>query len=179
MLSIRQARPLQAVVLAMKLADRDLRKRINNATRDTLNPVWRRAVDERMQSRVDQRVFGTGTRIAAGNPPSAVAGSSSRRLPGGLVPLENWRAWEFGAVARDSTYTEYPRAAHTRRQGGQTVQVRGSRVRRRTLVQVPAHVRTGRVLYPAFAELAPRVAALWAQIVVREYAESLEAAGKE
>lgn len=179
MLSIRQSRPLQAVVLAMKLADRDLKKRINQATRETMNPVWRRAVDQRMEDRVDQRVFGTGTRIAAGNPPSAVAGSSRRRIAGGLVPLENWRAWEFGAVGRESSYTEYPRAAHTRRQAGQIVQVRSGRVRRRTLVQVPARASTGRVLYPAFAEVAPRVAALWAQIVVQQYAQALEAAGEE
>lgn len=179
MFSIRQSRPLQAVVLAMKLADRDLKKKINNATRDTLNPVWRRAVDERMADRVDQRVFGSGTRIAAGNPPAAVAGSSRRRMAGGLVPLENWRAWEFGAVGRDTSYTSYPRAAYTRRQGGRAVQVRAGTVRRRTLVQVPSNVRTGRVLYPAFAELAPRVASLWAQIVVKEYASASEAAGKE
>jgi hypothetical protein len=179
MLSIRTARPLQAVVLALKLADRDLRKRINDATRETLNPVWRRAVDERMQDRVDQRVFGTGTRIAAGNPPAAVAGSSRRRLPGGLVPLENWRAWEFGAVGRDTSFTEYPRAAYTRHQGGQAVQVRAGRVRRRTLAQVPSRASSGRVLYPAFAELAPRVAALWAQIVVQQYAQALEASGEE
>jgi hypothetical protein len=178
-LSIRQARPLQAVVLAMKLADRDLRKRINGATRDTLNPVWRRAVDERTRDRVDQRVFGTGTRIAAGNPPSAVAGSSRRRLPGGLTPVESWRAWEFGAVGGASSFTEYPRAAYTRRQDGRSVQVRAGRVRRRTLVQVPSRHPNGRVLYPAFAELAPRVAALWAQIVVQQYAQALEAAGEE
>lgn len=179
MLSVRTARPLQAVVLAMKVADRDLRKRINNATRETLNPVWRRAVAENMQDRVDQRVFGTGARIAAGNPPSAVAGSSRRRLPGGLVPVENWRAFEFGAIGRESTYTTYPRAAHTRRQAGQTVQVRATRVRRRTLAQVPSRTPNGRVLYPAFAYLAPRVAALWAQIVVQQYAQALEAAGEE
>lgn len=178
MLSIRTARPLQAVVLAMKLADRDLRKRMNNAVRDTINPVWRQAVARHVWDRLDQAVLSKGARIAAGNPPAAVAASSRRRLRGGLVPVDDWARFEFGAVSRDA-YTTYQRAAHTRRQAGRSVQVAAHQVRRRTARQMPPRRTSGRVLYPAFAEVAPRVAALWAQIVVQQYAEASEEAGKE
>jgi hypothetical protein len=47
-------------------------------------------------------------------------------------------------------------------------------VRRRTLLQFGARDRAGRAVYPAFAELAPRAASLWAQIVVRITHEAFE-----
>ncbi|QIN94313.1 hypothetical protein SEA_BLUEFEATHER_9 [Arthrobacter phage BlueFeather] len=167
--SVESLRELQAVVLAVRLMGKDLRGEINKATRDTMNPVWKNLVQAKAREETDVKILVPGTRIAAGNPPQAIAASSSRRLSGGGTPKELARAREFGAVNRNAekTYTRRNRS----RPGSHTVQ-------RHTQRQLPAATRTGRVVYPAFAELAPRMVSLWVQIVVRKTHEAFERGGR-
>lgn len=167
MISVRDHDELRAVVLALKAADRDLRSDINRATRETLNPVWRGLVDVNATYRRDQAVLAKGTRIKAGNPPVAVAASSRRKLRGGLVPAEQWHAHEFGAD-REAT------ATYQRRSPKGTVHT----VTRHTRRQLPPRYRKGRVVFPAFAEFAPRAVSLWVQLIVRKYNEAAEQASR-
>ncbi|GAB2474386.1 hypothetical protein [Xylanimonas ulmi] len=166
--SVRDDRALAAVVLALKAADKQLKADINKATRDTMNPVWRTLTAANARRPLDQAVLLKGVRIAAGNPPAAVAATSKRLLGGhGQVPAEWWAAVEFGVTAdHRQTYSRRGR--------------RGShQVTRNVTANLPPRYRTGRVLYPAFAELSPRMGSLWAQIVVKKYAEAIEAGGRE
>ena len=167
MLSVKANRQLQAVVLSMKAADKELRTDINKATRDTMNPVWRSLVDLEATRSLDAAVVAKGARIAAGNPPAAVAANSRKALSGGMVPAEWWHAVEFGAD-RNKVRT-YDR-----------VSPKGNRhkVTRHTARQLPPRYRTGRVAHQAFADIAPRMASLWAQIVVKKYLDAADAAGK-
>lgn len=48
------------------------------------------------------------------------------------------------------------------------------KVTRHTQRQLPAATRKGRVVYPAFAEFAPRALSLWAQTTVRLVHEAFE-----
>jgi len=163
-LSVYGSRELGDVVTALKAARRDIRNDIARGTREVMNPVWRQLVSERAFLRVDEKVLGTGVRIMAGNPPTLVAAASKRRLRGGLVPAEQWHALEFGAD-RDavSTYTR-------RSRNGGTHQVK----RRHTTRQLPARTRHGHVVFPAAREIAPRMAALWVQIIVRKFSDAAE-----
>ncbi|QIN94476.1 hypothetical protein SEA_WHYTU_7 [Arthrobacter phage Whytu] len=156
----------KAVVLAMKVIDKPIRKAINVDTRTTLSPVWKKLVTEHAGTLLDQRVLNTGTRIAAGNPPAAIAGSSKRRLSGGLVPAEYNRMVEFGVDPKDKNVpSEYSRKTKS----GKT-----STVRRRTRIGLPNAREKGRVVYPAFADFAPRAISYWVQSVVRITHETLE-----
>lgn len=167
MLRVGEHRELQAVVLAMKAADRDLKRDINKATRDTMNPVWKSLVQANATRRLDGAVLTPGTRIAGGNPPAAVAANSRRTMRGGMVPAAWWHAVEFGANRNKvTTYTR-------RSPKGKT-----HKVTRHTARQLPQRTRGGRVIHPAFAELNPRMASLWAQIVVKKYLDAADAAGK-
>jgi len=47
-------------------------------------------------------------------------------------------------------------------------------VERRTMRGLPTRTPKGRVVYQAFADLAPRMVSLWVQIVVKKYAEAAE-----
>jgi hypothetical protein len=71
------------------------------------------------------------------------------------------RPWEFGTS--DPQALSYPYLARYRR--------RAVRVKRRTQVQVPARVETGRMVYPAVADVTPDLVARWvracAQAVTR------------
>lgn len=163
--SVESLREFQAVVLALRLMGKDLRKDINAATRDTMNPVWQGLVRVNATSPGDYKILTPGTRIAAGNPPAAKAATGGRKLSGGGTPKELAKAREFGAVNRDAVRT-YER--RNRKTGGT------HRVTRHTQRQLPRAVRAGRVVYPAFAEIAPRMASLWVQIVVRKTHEAFE-----
>lgn len=162
MLKVGDAPELRAAVLALKGVDRDVRSRINKATTGTMGPEWKALVAERARTPWDQRILVPGSRIAAGNPPTAVAANSRRKI-GRMVPAEVWKGYEFGA--NRNAYSRYQRRSpkgkvHT--------------VERRTMRHLPPVTRTGRVVYPAFAEIAPRMVSLWVQLIVKTVHDAAE-----
>lgn len=163
MLSVRGSDQLQAVVLALKVARREVRNDIARATRAEVGPLWVDAVTRRAATPLDRAVLVKGARLVPGNPPALAAAQSRRRLRGGLVPIEQWRPLEFGADPKRTTYQRTAR-------GGATHQVT-----RTTTAQLPARRLKGRVVYPAVKAVAPRITALWVQLVVRKFAEAAEA----
>lgn len=164
MLRIGDHRELQAAVLALKAMDRDLDRDIRRDTVATMNPEWKSVVQQNAHTPMDALVIGKGSRIAGGNPPAAVAASSTKRRSGGLVPVEDWAAWEFGANRnRRTTYRR------RNRRGPGT-----HRVTRHTTRQLPARDANGRVAYPSFAQIGPRLVSLWVQTIVRKVHDALE-----
>jgi hypothetical protein len=153
---------LRGVVLALKVVEKPIRAEISKETRGTMNPVWRDAVARRAGTRMDAAVFGKGARIAAGNPARAMAATSRRALTGGFNPDRDGRALEFGADR--NAVTTYTRKSKTGTH----------QVTRHTRRGLPARNRKGRVVYPAFSEVAPRMVSMWVQIVVRNIHEALE-----
>lgn len=149
---VREAR---LAATALRSVDRDLRREVNKQTRTVVNPVWRESVDDHGSSRMDERVLRAGARVATGTRPALIGASSRRQLRGGLVPVDDWRAWEFGADRE--RFTSY----RTRSPNGKRYTAR-----RRTRRQLPPTTKGGRVLYPAVSDALPRVAALWSQTAV-------------
>lgn len=169
LLSVEADDSLKAAVLAFKAADKGLRKRINDATRDTMNPVWRSLVTANLGGTraPTSAVLSGGVRIAAGNPPVAKAAQSTRNVGHGgtLVPARQYAAWEFG-VGNKEAYSRYTRK---NRKGGGTHQVA-----RRTMRGLPPRRREGWVVYPAFGEIGPRLVSLWVQLIVKVYSDAAE-----
>jgi len=159
--SVGDDRSLQAAVLAFKLADRGLQKRINDATRAQLNAPWKSGIAQRASTRLEQRVLVPGARVAAGNPPVFVAATSKRRLRGGLVPDVDGAAVEFGAA---DTVTTYQR----RKPSGGT-----STVTRHTRRQLPRRRKTGPIMQTA-KDMGGRAASLWVQLIVKVYYDAAE-----
>jgi hypothetical protein len=162
---------LRAVALGLKASDKAIKRDISATTRTTLNPIWREAIATHAAgSRMDYKVFGTGARVAAGNPSKAVAASSRRGLRKGknpLIPNELGRMMEFppGADLKATTYQRKSAKGGTHS------------VTRHTMRGLPARRKGGRVVYPAWADTAPRMVSLWVQIVVRNLHEALEEKG--
>jgi hypothetical protein len=157
-----QAVPLlRAVVLALKAMDKQTRSDINKETRK-LTPTWSKAVDARARTRMDSLVFGKGSRVVAGNPTRLIAANSRRAIPGGggFTPDVHGRALEFGAN-RNKESEPYSRKG-------------SKRFSRKTNTGLPAPYRKGRVIYAAFADVAPKITSLYVQIVVRNLHESFE-----
>lgn len=180
MLKVGDHRELQAAALAMKAADRDLKRRINAATREKMNPVWKDLVKANLfgDYQMAGKVLNGGVRIAAGNPPRALAAQSTRNVgsrpnkggkskTGPIVPSKHYYAWEFGVNRMN--FTRYERKNRSR--PGYHV------VNRRTTMGHPRREPKGRVVYPAFADIAPRMTSLWVQIVVKSYHDAAEGKG--
>lgn len=163
MLSVRGSRELQAATLALKGADRDLRRMIYAAMRDTMNPVWQRAVAEQMTAGIDSKVIMPGTLIKAGNPPVMQAAASKRKVGRGIIPNDMWAGFEYGA--NRESFSRYTRKT---KRGGQV------QVERRTMRHLRPRKRGGYVLGPAVAKVAPRLAALATQVVVKTYMDILD-----
>jgi hypothetical protein len=160
---------VRAVALGYKLIGKDVRRDISKATREILNPVWRAAIAARLagKSKLDGKIFATGARVAAGNPAKVLAATSRRPLrrgEGGLRPDADWRAYEFGANNREKTSTYKSRSSL-----GTPYEVT-----RHTARGLPERKGSGRVVYPAFADVMPRMVSLWVQLVARKFYKAFE-----
>lgn len=143
----------------MKRAPREVRSSINTYTRSEFGPVWRDELRGRISTRLDARVFGgPGNRLKAGNPPELLAAQSKRALRGGLIPSYMGRAIEFG-VKNANRKTTFIRTSPRGRRHYVTRTAGGN---------LPTYVPGGRIAYPAFREVAPRLVSLWVQIVMRK-----------
>lgn len=158
---------LRAVTLALKAVDKETRSAINKATRDTLNPVWRGALASNAATPMESALLVKGARVAAGNPPRMIASNSKRAIKkqSTLTADRYGRAFEFGSKNRDAygTYTRKNRG------GSGTHQVT-----RRTARQLPEFKAQGRVIFPAVAEVAPRMVSLWAGIILKKVYDAFE-----
>ncbi len=157
---------LRAAAIALKRVDRSIRQDINAAMRQQGNDIWRDEVTGRTRTSMDEAMLTKGARIAAGNPPVAVAASSKRPIGSSrrLIPDQAWPAWEFGSDNREA-FTRYRRKS---KNGG------SHEVERRTMRGLPPRYRKGRVLYPAVEESAPRLASLMVKLVVSKVMDAID-----
>lgn len=167
MLSAKGVPELRAAAIALKSVDRSLRSDINKATTQQGNAIWRTEVAAKTRRPLDEVILAKGARVAGGNPPTAIAANSRRPIGRSrrLIPAERWPGYEFGTDNKDA-YSEYQRK--NRKTPGT------HRVQRRTMRHLPPRYRKGRVLWPAFAESAPRVASLWTQLIVKKVMDAAE-----
>lgn len=163
MLRVGDSPELQAAVLGFKVLPREIQKRIRQNTVRTMGGVWKDEVNARARTKMDRRMLAVGARIAGGNPPVAVAANSRRRVGDELMPVMDWPGWEFGAN-RDK------RTTYSRRSPKGKVH----KVTRRTRRQLPARDPDGRVVFAAVREVAPRLASMYVQTVVKTVHQAAE-----
>jgi len=163
-ISVHSSRELQAVILALKQVDRELRKQIRQHTRQMVLPEWQRAVSEHAATGFEHRVLGSTARVLVSDQAVTLkAAHIGRALGGGLKPSDLWWAAEFGANRdRQRNYTG--------RRGGTTFPVKGRHTARQLRTRNPK----GYVVYPAAADIIPRLASLWVQTAARTIHEAFE-----
>lgn len=157
-------REIRAAVLALKQVDRDLRRDINRRMRETMNPVWKGALNERVSWAPEQALL-KGARVAAGNPPRILAAASKRPWKRGktLIPRQHWHALEYGSSSQ--AYTKYQRRSPL----GNVHEVN-----RRTKAHLKPRNHRGYVIGPSLAEMLPRLSSLFVQSVIRGVLDALE-----
>lgn len=164
MLSIdaRSSRELQALILSMRQASREVAKIARRYTREMVLPEWRKALAEQADTRLEHIVLVDSSRVTVSNQDVRLrSGQLARKLSGGARTHEISKQVEFGASLRESRYTG--------RRGSKTFPVS-----RTTGRQFKHENSKGWVVYQAAAQIIPRIAAVWVQTVVRTFAEAVE-----
>lgn len=158
-ISAHSSKQLQAVILATKQLDREVRKQIRQHTREVVRPEWQRAVTERADTRLAHRVLASTARAQVSDQNVQLQSARvGRALSGGLKPSIHFGAVEFGAKR-----SEY-----------RPIQTKRGTSKRRTRSQFRPVKRNGYVVYPAAANIIPRIASLWAQTAARTIHEAFE-----
>lgn len=159
MLDVTRSRELQATILALRQAQREVRLNINKTARQRIRPLWRSELSARARSRVEQRVIADGARATASDRGVKLVAATSRRpLSGGLVPADQWPGVEFGAR------TERIRVRQRSRTG---------RAYERPLTinrQFTPRQKDGRVAMDAASETGVQLVTAWVHTVVDELA---------
>lgn len=163
-IDVNNSQELQAILLAVKGAERGIKKSIRQQTKAIVDPEWKRSLAEHSESLVESRVLvATGTSLVSDQNVKLRSATKGRKLSGGLDPKTQYFAAEYGGDPEKVTTYE----AKSRK--GKTY-----KVKRHTARQLRSRSKAGRVFGPSVAEMVPRVAALWTQTVVRVMAEALE-----
>lgn len=105
-LDVRASRELQAVVLAFRAAERNVRNGMRRAARRELNETWKPALQAAPATRLQRRVLVQGARVDVQIDTFRLTAANSKRPlkdrrpgghGGGLIPAEQWHGAEFGA----------------------------------------------------------------------------------
>lgn len=158
------SRELQATILSIRRADREVKKQIRTQTREKLLPEWQKALAERAETRLEHRVLVDTGRIKMSDQNVRMSSATvGRKLSGGLNPKVQASAVEFGADRGQKTTYE-------------AVSRKGKRykVTRRTRSQLRPYRQSGYVVFPAAKAMIPRFASLWVQTTVRTLHEAFE-----
>jgi hypothetical protein len=163
-LDVRSSRELQAVLLAIRGADRAIQANIRRFTKESISKEFIPLMREHTMTRLENRVLVDNARAVVSNQNITLsAGKVGRRLAGGLLPRESAHAIEFGGDRKArTTYTA------TSRKGKKFT------VTRHTRAQLRPRKRNGYVFFPAVESFIPRAFALWTQTTVRTMLEAFE-----
>ena len=167
MLSVKGSKQLQAVVLALKIAEPKLRPEMYRRTREKILPDWTTGIQERINAQPYAKVNTAllkGQRVSVGTQGvSVLAAQSSRPVrPGStLTPRQNWAAAEFGTK---------PREQLIRGRRGETQYA----YRRRIMTGFLANNRKGKFAFRQAEEIVSRSVAMWVQTVVQVMREAVE-----
>lgn len=160
-IDVRSSRELQAIVLALKVADRDVQKQIRAQARRVIVPAWKQGLTERATTRMETRLAGTG-RARVSNQTVVLQAAGVRGSKTADMRALG-RAVEFGADRQK--FSSYTRKG---RKGGSYP------VRRRVQTGYRPPRRNGYVVFPTATALIPRLASLWVQTAVRGLYEAME-----
>ncbi|MBF4565400.1 hypothetical protein [Plantibacter sp. VKM Ac-2876] len=158
------SRELQATVLSIRRAERDIQTNIRKFTKTLLMPEWKKALAERAETRLEHRALVSTARITMSNQNIKLKSAGlNRKLSGGMNPNVEGHAVEFGANREEKTTYDAVSKNGT-----------GYRITRRTRRQLRPKTTQGYVFYPAVRAMIPRFASLWVQTTVRTLADALD-----
>lgn len=159
---VRESPELQAIILAIKAANADLRKILLRESRRVLRAAWAEELQQRASTSLEQRVLAQGSSVRVGQALSVRAAYSKRKLEGGLIPAEDFASVELGAKWKKATIRS------TSRKG------KPFTYQKTINKQFKPRRRKGYVVFPAAKATGTRITALWVQTIVKTYRDAVE-----
>jgi len=147
MLDTKGVREVRALAKEFREADKETQRAIRKATTQVA-PILKQAAMRRAHDPVSRKIAASGKVTPSRKGLKAVFGASGKHGSAKLSELV--RPWEFGG--NQNRYDTYRR--------------KGAKVTRRTQKQIPKKTPTGRFIYPAVADAAPRIVGAWVRAVV-------------
>lgn len=163
MLDVQQSPELQAALLALKQANREIKRDINKDARSRLGPIWQERLNAQATSLVDRRALLPGARVQVGDRRvTAKAATSNRPLSGGLRPAVDYGPLEWGSNRKQKTVEAKSRKGkayrYTRVQGG----------------QFRPWSKQGHVAMQAVGDLVTEAVAIWVETIVGHFRGAFE-----
>lgn len=160
--SVWDSRELQAAILALRAANREIRKEIYKRTRELILPDWRESISAEIGSQKNAKLgyalIMNSTRVSVGTQDIRLqAATSSRKAPGtNLTPRADYFLYEYGGT---------PRVAQVKGRRGQT----NYRYSRTVNTGLPPKTKYGRGADKAASKMVTRTIALWVASIVQIY----------
>lgn len=179
-ISIWDSEELQATVLAIRAANKELRGEIRTYTRGEIAGDWNHDLAEHADTRLEHRVLVDSARVTVSDQNVTLsAGGVGGRLggAGSAKPADIASAVEFGAdQGHTTTYVVAKRATGRgrKRRPGSTYTVKNRHTHRQFLQPN----RKGYVVYPTAASEIPRYASLWVQTAIRTIMDAVDGKGQ-
>jgi hypothetical protein len=154
-LDVLKSPELQAAILGMRAARKNIAADINKRTRSEVKPLWQAELARHADDTMDYRTMVPNARVAVSTRQvSLVAGTSGRAFSGGFTPKFNWPAREYGM--------------HNHRVQVQTRSRKGKTYTRTTTIgtQHPRRRKKGRIAGPAAGDVGHRIVSIWVANIV-------------
>ncbi|MDP4333232.1 hypothetical protein Q7F20_07595 [Curtobacterium sp. A7_M15] len=148
---------LRTLLSALREVPKDVQAQVRKYTKADAQPIWQAEVRSRVQTTVDERVFGKTARVRVSNQNvNLEAARIGKSLSGGAKPSQVAAGYEFGRNGD-------PRTTYM------TTSRKGKRyaATRHTKRQLPTRNTNGRVVFPSTRSSIPRFASLWIQTAAR------------
>ena len=155
-ISVFASKDLQTLLQALKQTEPEIRKQINKQTRTMALPVWKEATAGNANTRYEAGLARTAKVGVTAQNVFLRAGSTGKIGNVGADIIA--RPIEFGAKREEYRYVKGKRGYY----------------KRRTMRQFRLPRPRGYVIYPAAANVIPRIASLWVQTSIRTIAEQIE-----
>lgn len=163
-ISVFDSKILQATILAIRAANKDLQGEIRRFTKSELAPEWQAGLASRASTALESRVLVDTARVTVSNQNITLKSASvGKSLSGGLQPKLDYAPVAFGAdPAKVAAYE-----THSKRG-------KPYRVTRHTQRQFKPAIKSGYVVYPTAANIIPRLASLWVQTAIRTIMDGVD-----
>lgn len=168
------SREIRAVLLALKQAEPEIRKAVNNQSKQVILPVWRQEIAEATSlsggktQRARFKVIANTAKVTVGNKGvTLTAATTGRPLKGGLDGKSVWYALEFGADSHGL------RTVKSTSKLGNPYYMKN----RNTVAQLDPRNDKGYAFYPAARNSVPRILSLWVQTSVKTLVDIVERKG--
>lgn len=154
-LDVNQSRELQATILALKAAQRQVRLDINKEARNAIRPLWQQELNSRAHSRMEQALIVARARATASDRGVRVTAANGRELRGGLDPATGWPGAEFGARSKRVSKGEVSKRTRRPYQRDQVINR-----------QFKGRTQHGRIAFDAASAAMTKVVGIWVRTVV-------------